>query len=155
MVSALYAVLSALLLMKFSFDVVRLLEYGTLVPMRYMNEDKHFKVVSISAFCTVHDFADSRKLGEAILKAIEQYDGTVAVLASGSLSHRFIDDQRAEEGMNSYTREFDRQMDERVVKLWSLYYRDVACTRTDRHHSCAKNAGTSGCCTSARFLWSQ
>ncbi|STH71643.1 Homoprotocatechuate dyoxygenase [Escherichia coli] len=26
------------------------LEYGTLVPMRYMNEDKHFKVVSISAF---------------------------------------------------------------------------------------------------------
>ncbi|MCZ6127491.1 3,4-dihydroxyphenylacetate 2,3-dioxygenase, partial [Escherichia coli] len=94
------------------------LEYGTLVPMRYMNEDKHFKVVSISAFCTVHDFADSRKLGEAILKAIEQYDGTVAVLASGSLSHRFIDDQRAEEGMNSYTREFDRQMDERVVKLW-------------------------------------
>ncbi|MCH6088517.1 hypothetical protein MMA27_24655, partial [Salmonella enterica] len=38
----------------------------------------------------------------------EQYDGTVAVLASGSLSHRFIDDQRAEEGMNSYTRDFDR-----------------------------------------------
>ncbi|STT01146.1 3,4-dihydroxyphenylacetate 2,3-dioxygenase [Klebsiella pneumoniae] len=35
-----------------------------------------------------------------------------------SLSHRFIDDQRAEEGMNSYTREFDHQMDERVVKLW-------------------------------------
>ncbi len=31
------------------------LEYGTLVPMRYMNSDKHFKVVSISAFCTVHD----------------------------------------------------------------------------------------------------
>ena len=62
--------------------------------------------------------ADSRRLGEAIVSAIEKYDGTVAVLASGSLSHRFIDDQRAEEGMNSYTREFDRQMDERVVKLW-------------------------------------
>ncbi|SUG15800.1 3,4-dihydroxyphenylacetate 2,3-dioxygenase [Salmonella enterica subsp. arizonae] len=75
-------------------------------------------MVSISAFCTVHDFADSRKLGEAIIKAIEKYDGTVAVFASGSLSHRFIDDQRAEEGMNSYTREFDHQMDERVVKLW-------------------------------------
>lgn len=94
------------------------LEYGTLVPMRYMNSDQHFKVISISAFCTVHAFEDSRKLGEAILKAIEQYDGTVAVLASGSLSHRFIDDQRAEQGMNSYTREFDHQMDERVVKLW-------------------------------------
>lgn len=94
------------------------LEYGTLVPMRYMNADKHFKVVSISAFCTVHDFADSRRLGEALKSAIEKYDGTVAVLASGSLSHRFIDDQRAEEGMNSYTRQFDQQMDERVVKLW-------------------------------------
>lgn len=83
-----------------------------------MNADKHFKVVSISAFCTVHDFADSRRLGEALKSAIEKYDGTVAVLASGSLSHRFIDDQRAEEGMNSYTRQFDQQMDERVVKLW-------------------------------------
>jgi 3,4-dihydroxyphenylacetate 2,3-dioxygenase len=78
------------------------LEYGTLVPMRYMNADKHFKVISISAFCTVHDFADSRRLGEAIVSAIQQYDGTVAVLASGSLSHRFIDDQRAEEGMNCW-----------------------------------------------------
>jgi len=94
------------------------LEYGTLVPMRYMNSDRHFKVISISAFCTVHDFADSRRLGEAIKIAIEKYDGTVAVFASGSLSHRFIDDRRAAEGMNSYTRQFDRQMDERVVKLW-------------------------------------
>ncbi|MDC9604164.1 3,4-dihydroxyphenylacetate 2,3-dioxygenase [Xenorhabdus griffiniae] len=94
------------------------LEYGTLVPMRYMNSDRHFKVISISAFCTVHAFEDSRKLGAAILRAIEKYDGTVAVLASGSLSHSFIDDQRAEEGMNSYTREFDEQMDRRVVQLW-------------------------------------
>ncbi len=30
-------------------------EYGTLVPMRYMNADRHFKVVSVSALCTVHD----------------------------------------------------------------------------------------------------
>ena len=86
--------------------------------MRYMNSDKHFKVISISAFCTVHAFDDSRNLGQAIINTIEHYDGIVAVLASGSLSHRFIDDQRAEEGMNSYTREFDHQMDERVVELW-------------------------------------
>ncbi|QCT20437.1 3,4-dihydroxyphenylacetate 2,3-dioxygenase [Jejubacter calystegiae] len=94
------------------------LEYGTLVPVRYMNSDRHFKVVSVSAFCTVHDFADSRRLGQSVRRAIERYDGTVAVLASGSLSHRFIDDQRAEEGMNAWTREFDEQMDKRVVKLW-------------------------------------
>ncbi|OBW95375.1 3,4-dihydroxyphenylacetate 2,3-dioxygenase [Gallibacterium salpingitidis] len=94
------------------------LEYGTLVPMRYMNGDKHFKVVSISAFCTSHDFADSRKLGEAVLQAIEAYDGTVAVLASGSLSHYFIPDHRATEGMNSYTREFEHQIDLHVVDMW-------------------------------------
>lgn len=57
------------------------LEYATLVPMRYMNSDRHFKVISISAFCTSHSFEDSRKLGEAVLTAIEKYDGTVAVLA--------------------------------------------------------------------------
>jgi len=94
------------------------LEYGTLVPMRYMNSDRKFRVVSISAFCTVHDFADSRCLGEAVRRAVAKYDGTVAVLASGSLSHRFIDDRRAEEGMNAWTREFDEQMDKRVMKLW-------------------------------------
>ena len=27
------------------------LEYGTLVPMRYMNADRHFKVVSIAGWC--------------------------------------------------------------------------------------------------------
>lgn len=47
------------------------LEYATLVPMRYMNSDRHFKVISISAFCTSHSFEDSRKLGEAVLTAIE------------------------------------------------------------------------------------
>ena len=94
------------------------LEYGTLVPMRYMNEDKHFKVVSISAFCTVHDFADSRKLGEAILKAIDKYDGTVAVLPAVRYRTALLTTSAQKKGMNSYTREFDRQMDERVVKLW-------------------------------------
>lgn len=94
------------------------LEYGTLVPMRYMNSDKHYKVISISAFCTSHEHEDSKKLGEAVLEAIKEYDGTVAVLASGSLSHRFIWDRIAEQGMNSYTREFDRQVDLRVVQMW-------------------------------------
>ncbi len=30
--------------------------------------------------------------------------------------------------------------------LIPLHYRDAACTRTNRHYSCAQNAGTSGCC---------
>lgn len=94
------------------------LEYGTLVPMRYMNEDKHFKVVSVSAFCTSHELEDSRRFGEGLVKAIERYDGTVAIFASGSLSHRFIWDREASRGMDTYTREFDRQVDKHVVEMW-------------------------------------
>lgn len=94
------------------------LEYGTLVPMRYMNADKHFKVVSVSAFLTSHDLQDSRKFGEGLLKAIERYNGAVAVFASGSLSHRFIWDREYKRGMDEYTREWDRQVDKHVVGMW-------------------------------------
>jgi 3,4-dihydroxyphenylacetate 2,3-dioxygenase len=60
------------------------------VPMRYMNADQHYKVVSVSALCQAHYLNDSARLGWAIRRAIEdEYDGTVAILASGSLSHRF------------------------------------------------------------------
>ena len=73
-------------------------EYGTLVPMRYMNADRHFKVVSVSALCMAHYLNDSARLGWAIRRAIEDdYDGTVAVLASGSLSHRFAQNGLAPE----------------------------------------------------------
>ncbi|MCE3274144.1 MAG: hpaD [Ramlibacter sp.] len=37
-------------------------EYGTLVPMRYMNADQHFKVVSVSALCQAHYLNDSARL---------------------------------------------------------------------------------------------
>ncbi|WP_111892427.1 3,4-dihydroxyphenylacetate 2,3-dioxygenase [Acinetobacter sp. MB5] len=94
------------------------LEYGTLVPMRYMNQDRRFKVVSVSAFCTSHSLQDSRKLGEGLMKAIERYEGNVAIFASGSLSHRFIWDWEAHRGMDSYTREWDRQVDKHVVNMW-------------------------------------
>lgn len=94
------------------------LEYGTLVPMRYMNEDKHFKVVSISAMCTVHDLTDSAKLGMGVRKAIEQYDGKVAILASGSLSHRFAQNGVSEKYLHKVWSPFLEEMDHRVVKMW-------------------------------------
>ena len=95
------------------------LEYGTLVPMRYMNEDGHFKVVSVSAMCTVHDLSDSAKLGKATREAIEQeYDGTVAILASGSLSHRFAQNGISEEYLFKVWSPFLENMDQRVVEMW-------------------------------------
>lgn len=97
------------------------LEYGTLVPMRYMNEDAQFKVVSIAAWCTVHDIEASRKLGEAIREAIEASDSRVMLLASGSLSHRIWnnEDYEANNGTFTISKEFNRQVDLRVLDLWA------------------------------------
>ena len=95
------------------------LEYGTLVPMRYMNSDQRFKVVSVAAWCDWHKLEDSRTFGAAVRRAIEdKYDGTVAVFASGSLSHRFNDNNSPEEAMHDISDEFFRQVDIRVVELW-------------------------------------
>jgi 3,4-dihydroxyphenylacetate 2,3-dioxygenase len=96
------------------------LEYGTLVPMRYMNKESDLKVVSVAAWCTVHNLNDSRILGAAIRAAIEASDSKVALLASGSLSHRIWDNELYEANNGTFTisREFNRQIDLRVLELW-------------------------------------
>ncbi|MCV6587492.1 MAG: 3,4-dihydroxyphenylacetate 2,3-dioxygenase [Marinobacterium sp.] len=96
------------------------LEYGTLVPMRYMNPESDLKVVSIAGWCTVHSLESSRKLGEAIREAIEASDSKVMLLASGSLSHRIWDndDYEANNGTFTISKEFNRQVDLRVLDLW-------------------------------------
>ena len=94
-------------------------EYGTLVPMRYMNADQHFKVVSVSAMCTVHYLNDSARLGWAIRKAVEEhYDGTVAILASGSLSHRFAQNGLAPEFGFKIWSPFLEHLDQEVIRMW-------------------------------------
>ena len=100
-------------------DTTLPLEYGTLVPMRYMNEDRHFKVVSVSALCTVHDLHDSGTLGAAFRAAIEQdYDGNVAILASGSLSHRFAQNGVSEDYLHKIWSPFLEEFDHSVIRLW-------------------------------------
>ena len=94
-------------------------EYGTLVPMRYMNQDQHFKVVSVSALCTVHYLNDSARLGWAMRRAIEQhYDGTVAFFASGSLSHRFAQNGLAPEYGFKIWSPFLEHLDQEVIRMW-------------------------------------
>jgi len=94
-------------------------EYGTLVPLRYMNEDQHFKVVSVSALCTVHYLNDSARLGWAMRKAVEDhYDGSVAFLASGSLSHRFAQNGLAPEFAHKIWTPFLETLDRRVIEMW-------------------------------------
>jgi 3,4-dihydroxyphenylacetate 2,3-dioxygenase len=94
-------------------------EYGTLVPMRYMNRDRHFKVISVAALCTVHFLSDSARLGWAFRRAIEdEYDGTVAFFASGSLSHRFAQNGLADEYRDRMWSPFLERLDQMVVEMW-------------------------------------
>ena len=94
-------------------------EYGTLVPMRYMNADQHFKVISVSAMCMAHYLNDSARLGWAMRRAVEDhYDGTVAFLASGSLTHRFAQNGTAPDYAFKIWSPFLEQLDQEVIRLW-------------------------------------
>jgi 3,4-dihydroxyphenylacetate 2,3-dioxygenase len=100
-------------------DTTLALEYGTLVPMRYMNQDRHFRVVSVSALCTVHELQDSATLGAALRQGVEEnYDGTVAIFASGSLSHRFAQNGVADQYLHRVWSPFLEEIDHRVVEMW-------------------------------------
>lgn len=96
------------------------LEYGTLVPMRYMNPEGDLKVVSIAGMCTVHSHESSRKVGVGIRKAIEASDSKVALIASGSLSHHIWPTEIYSENNGTYTisKEFNRQVDFMVLDMW-------------------------------------
>jgi 3,4-dihydroxyphenylacetate 2,3-dioxygenase len=94
------------------------LEYGTIVPMHYMNPDGWAKVVSIASplFTTLEE---SRILGEATRRAIDSSGERVAVLASGSLSHRLWPNKKlGPDAWTSIASEFNRQVDLRVLELW-------------------------------------
>jgi 3,4-dihydroxyphenylacetate 2,3-dioxygenase len=96
------------------------LEYGTLVPMRFMSREGDFKVVSVAAWCTVHSYETSRKIGEAIREAVEASDSKVLLVASGSLSHKIWanDEYEANNGTFTISSEFNRQVDLHVLDMW-------------------------------------
>ena len=94
------------------------LEYGTIVPMHYMNPDGWARVVSIASplFTSLEE---SRTLGEAVARAIATADERAAVLASGSLSHRLWPNKNlGPEAWTTVASEFNRQVDLRVLELW-------------------------------------
>jgi 3,4-dihydroxyphenylacetate 2,3-dioxygenase len=97
------------------------LEYGTLVPMRYMHMDagNAFRVVSVAAWCAWHKLEDSAAFGRSVRRAIEtRYDGRVAILASGSLSHRFNDNGSPEESIHRISDPYYQFVDLAVLDLW-------------------------------------
>lgn len=101
------------------------LEYGTIVPMHYMNPDGWARVVSV-ATPLFTSLEESRMLGEATRRAIDASGERVAILASGSLSHRLWPNKKlGPEAWTSVASEFNRQVDLRVLELWqSRRYRE-------------------------------
>ncbi|MEO3477459.1 3,4-dihydroxyphenylacetate 2,3-dioxygenase [Pseudophaeobacter sp. 1A16562] len=96
------------------------LEYGTLVPMRFMSREHDMKVVSVAAWATVHGHDESRIVGEAIRAAVEASNSKVLLVASGSLSHKIWanKDYAANNGTFTISSEFNRQMDLHVLEMW-------------------------------------
>ena len=96
------------------------LEYGTLVPMRFMSREHDMKVVSVAAWCTVHSHDESRIIGQAIRRAVEASDSKVLLVASGSLSHKIWanKDYAANNGTFTISSEFNRQVDLHVLEMW-------------------------------------
>jgi len=95
------------------------LEYGSIVPMRYMNDDGRLKLLPVASplFAGIEE---NRRFGEACRRAILRSSADVAVLASGSLSHKVVSNRQVGEGQwDIVSSEFNRQMDLRVLELWN------------------------------------
>ncbi|GMO31623.1 3,4-dihydroxyphenylacetate 2,3-dioxygenase [Bradyrhizobium sp. TM233] len=118
------------------------LEYGTVVPMHYLNLDGFAKVVSVASPLFT-SFEESRILGEATRRAIDESGERVAVLASGSLSHRLWPNKKlGPEAWTSVASEFNRQVDLRVLELWqSRRYREFLDMLPDYATKCNGEGG--------------
>lgn len=93
-------------------------EYGTIVPMHYMNGDGATRVVPVASplFASIEEL---RRVGAAVRAAAANSPYKVAVLASGSMSHKlFENSQLGPDAWNAISSEFNHQMDLRVLDLW-------------------------------------
>jgi 3,4-dihydroxyphenylacetate 2,3-dioxygenase len=93
-------------------------EYGTLVPLHYMRMPKTTKVISVAGWMAFSSIPESKTVGEAILEAIKASDSKVALIASGSLSHRIHDNAVVDKGTLTISDEFYKQVDLRALELW-------------------------------------
>lgn len=95
------------------------LEYATLVPMYLMN-DREPRARVLPVGCNIYSTIDeNRRIGEAIGRAVRRGDHRVAFLASGSLSHAFPANEVADTLLNDVSTEFNRQMDNQVLAMWT------------------------------------
>ncbi|MFI0423902.1 3,4-dihydroxyphenylacetate 2,3-dioxygenase [Spongiactinospora gelatinilytica] len=94
------------------------LEYATLVPMYFMNEDSGIRVLPIG--CNIYSTVEeNRRIGEALLRAVRRSDRKVAFLASGSLSHAFPPNEIAESLLDDVSSEINKNVDQAVLAMWN------------------------------------
>jgi 3,4-dihydroxyphenylacetate 2,3-dioxygenase len=94
------------------------LQYGTLVPLKFMGIDKSVKIISIAAWIYDAELEESRIMGEAVRNAVEASDKRVAFLASGSLSHRIAPNQVVDEHLFKNSSPFNEKTDHMVLEMW-------------------------------------
>ncbi|WP_296062330.1 3,4-dihydroxyphenylacetate 2,3-dioxygenase [uncultured Amphritea sp.] len=94
------------------------LQYGTLVPLRYLGIGNDIKVVSVAGWMYDADLEESKQVGEAILEAIKKSDKRVAFLASGSLSHRIPPNKVVGDYMFKISEPLNQEIDLMVMDMW-------------------------------------
>lgn len=94
------------------------LQYGTLVPLRFMGIDESIKIISIAAWIYDAGLEESKVMGEAVRKAVEESDKKVAFLASGSLSHRIAPNQVVDQYLFRNSSPFNEKTDHMVLEMW-------------------------------------
>lgn len=94
------------------------LQYGTLVPLRYMGIGTDIKVVSIAGWMYDAELEESKVMGEAIRAAVEASDRKVAFIASGSLSHRIPPNKVVADYLFKISRPFNQSVDLMVLDMW-------------------------------------
>ncbi len=96
------------------------LEYGTLVPMKYLNGNdwpQQLPVLPIAGWLHDATMEESRTVGEAIRSAIDASDRNVCLLASGSMSHRIWSNDSVADGLFEISRPFNELVDHLMIDL--------------------------------------
>jgi 3,4-dihydroxyphenylacetate 2,3-dioxygenase len=94
------------------------LQYGTLVPLRYMDVGDKMKIVSIAGWMYDAELEESRIVGESIAEAVAALDRRVAFLASGSLSHRIPPNAVVNDYLMKISNPFNQDVDLMVLDMW-------------------------------------
>lgn len=93
-------------------------QYGTLVPLRYMGIGTDIKVISIAGWMYDAELEESKIVGESILEAVKRSGKKVAFLASGSLSHRIPPNKDVGDYLFKISRPLNQETDLMVLDMW-------------------------------------